>query len=57
MNIYSYNTSSGKDLIKDYIEKLSKIEKIDGLSVLDALEKTGLDTLNVKSWQGKICEI
>ena len=57
MNIYSYKTSGGKDLIKDYIDRLPKAEKIDGLSVLYTLEEKGIDELEFSFWQGKIYEI
>ena len=36
---------------------MPKAEKIDGLSVLDTLEKNGLDELDFSFWQGKIYEI
>ncbi|MCL2837744.1 MAG: type II toxin-antitoxin system RelE/ParE family toxin [Oscillospiraceae bacterium] len=57
MNVYRYKTSGGKDLILDYIEKLSKDEKIDGLNVLDCFQKDKLDELNIKKWQGKVWEV
>ena len=57
MNVYHYTTAGGKDLILDYINSLSKEEIIDGLSVLEKFEKDELDTLSIKTWQGKISEI
>jgi len=56
MNVYHYKTASGKDLILDYINSLSKAEIVDGLSVLEKFEKEDLDALIIKPWQGKISE-
>ena len=39
MKIHTYENSSGKDLIKKYIDKLSKEEQVDGYSVLQACRK------------------
>jgi len=55
--IHNYETSGGKDLIIDYISKLSKLEQIDGLSVIEKLEKGEFDELTIKIWRGKISEV
>lgn len=39
MKIHSYESSGGKDLIMDYIMSLTEDEKVDGLSVLEDMEK------------------
>ena len=57
MRVHTYENSSGKDLIRKYIDNLSKPEQIDGYSVLAALEEDRLDELNIKPWQGKVWEI
>jgi len=57
MNVYHYKTAGGKNLIMDFIDNLSKAEKIDGLSVLEKFEKNEIDTLMIKPWQGKISEV
>ena len=57
MNVYTYTTSGGKDLILGYIMSLSKIEIVDGLSVLEKFEKNQMDQLNVKPWKGKVWEV
>lgn len=57
MTVYSYKSSSGKDLIMDYILGLENEEKVDGLSVLENMENDKLDTLMTKHWQGKIYEV
>lgn len=57
MIVHHYETSSGKDLILDYILKLSNDEKVDGLSVLEYLENDKLDELTIKPWQGKVWEV
>ena len=57
MNIITYKTLGGKDLILDYIKKLSKPEIIDGLSVLECMEKDEFEKLNIAPWQGKVWEV
>jgi len=57
MNVYRYKSTSGKDLILDYIKSLSKSEIADGLSVLEKFDNGELDTLDIKTWQGKISEV
>jgi phage-related protein len=57
MNVHNYKTTGGKDLILDYIMNLSKLEIIDGLSVLEYFEKDELDKLSIKQWQGKVWEV
>lgn len=57
MNIHTYENSSGKDLIKKYIDKLSKAEQVDAYSVLQAFEEDRMEELNIKPWQGKVWEV
>ena len=57
MIVHTYENSSGKDLIKKYIDSLSTDEKVDGYSVLKAFEDDCLDELNIKPWQGKVWEV
>jgi len=57
MNVYRYKSTSGKDLILDYIKSLSKAEIADGLSVLEKFDNGEIDTLDMKVWQGKISEV
>ena len=39
MKIHSYYSSSGKDVILEYIDSLTVDEQVDGYSVLECLEK------------------
>ena len=57
MNVHHYETSGGKDLILDYIMKLSKPEIVDGLSVLECFENDETDKLTMRQWQGKVWEV
>jgi len=57
MNVHNYETAGGKDLILDYIMSLSKLEIIDGLTVLEKFENDDIDKLNIKHWRGKIWEV
>lgn len=57
MNVHHYHTAGGKDLIMEYVNSLSKMEIVDGLSVLKKFEQDDLDSLTIKAWQGKISEV
>ena len=57
MKIHSYQSTSGKDLIKQYILGLTDDEKVDAFSVLDDLEKDQTDCLTMKRWEGKVWEV
>lgn len=57
MRVHTYESSSGRDLIMEYINSLSKPEIVDGLSVLQSMENGRMDELNIKPWQGKVWEV
>lgn len=60
MNILSYVTSGGKDLIIEYLNNLPKAEMAEGYYILEMLELEGkryLDTLDTRQIEGKIWEI
>ena len=57
MNVHTYKTAGGKDLILEYINGLSKPETVDGLSVLECFEKDDLEKLTIKQWRGKVHEV
>lgn len=57
MKIHSYESSSGKDLIMEYIMNLTVEERVDGLSVLADMEDGNTDCLLMKRWDGKIWEV
>lgn len=54
MKVHSYYSSSGKDLIKKYIDDLSIDERVDGYHVLECMEEDRMDELKIKPWQGKV---
>jgi phage-related protein len=57
LRVHNYQTTSGKDLIYDYIDKLSTDEKTDGYSVIENIVNDKMDELTIKQWQGKIHEV
>ena len=60
MEIYDYKTSGGKNLIMDYIESLSKPEKLELLDIRAEIRKSGLDAfekLDTRQLRGKLWEI
>lgn len=57
MNIHTYTSSSGKDLILEYINSLSDEEKIDAFSVLECMENNEFDKLFYKQWYKKVYEV
>ncbi len=57
MKVHSYYSSSGKDFILDYINRLPLEEKIDGLSVLEHMENGEFDKIKFKRWMKKVYEV
>jgi phage-related protein len=57
MNVHHYHTAGGKDLILNYINSLSKMEIVDGLSILEKFEQGDFDALTIKPWKGKVNEV
>lgn len=49
MNINYYTNNSGKNLILDYINSLSKEEQIDALSVIQCMEEEKFDSILFKN--------
>lgn len=60
MNVHHYETSGGKDLILDYVDKLSTQEKAEALNILGNLQTDGLEALeylDTRQLKGKLWEI
>ena len=57
MEVHHYASSSGKDVILDYIYSLPVDEQVDGLTVLQCLENEEMDKLKYKHWRHKIYEV
>ena len=57
MKVHHYETSSGKDLILEYLYSLSQSEIADGFSILEKFKNDELDELKIKHWRGKIWEV
>lgn len=60
MNVHHYVTRGGKDLIFEFIDRLPKNEKAEGLTILEKLEEEGLaalDVLNTRQLRDKLWEI
>lgn len=60
MNVYTYETNGGKDLIIDYFDSLSKKESAEGYYIIQKLEEEGmnfLEILNTRQLEGKLWEI
>ena len=43
MNIHTYQSASGRDLIREYIDTLTEPEQIDAISVLECIFKNIID--------------
>ncbi|MBR3761784.1 MAG: hypothetical protein IKK59_03480 [Lachnospiraceae bacterium] len=54
MTLHMYCTSSGRNLIMEYINSLTEGEQIDALSVLECMEKEEFDKLQFKRWDKKV---
>lgn len=57
MQLIPYQSSSGKDVIMDYINGLPLDEKIDAMDVLAQMQQGNFDSIHMKTWQGKIKEV
>ncbi len=60
MNVFSYCTLGGKDLIREFLDDLPSRESAEGYYILEQLEKEGvpfLKTLNIRQLEGKLWEI
>ena len=57
MTLHSYFSSSGRNLILDYINSLPEDEKIDGLSVIELMENEEFDKVTFKRWEKKVYEV
>lgn len=60
MNVHTYRTAGGKDLIREFLDSLSKRESAEGYHILEILENgdvSDLAKLNIKHFQDKVWEI
>lgn len=57
MILHSYYSSSGKDLIMDYIDSLTIEEQADAFSVLENMEKGEFEKIFFKRWDKKVYEV
>lgn len=57
MNVYTYKTAGGKDLILDYFDSLPKVESVEGYRILETLEAEGIDGLVTRQLRSKLWEI
>lgn len=51
MVLHHYQSSSGKDLILEYVKSLPDDEKTDGFSVLQCLQNEEIDKIRFKRWE------
>lgn len=57
MNLSYYKTSSGKNVIIEYIDKLTIEEQVDAYSVLEKMENGEFESIKHKRWEKKIQEV
>lgn len=60
MQVHSYTTSGGKDLILSYLNSLPEKESAEGYYLISLLEKEGIaafELLNTRQIEGKLWEI
>lgn len=57
MTLHHYYSSSGRDLILEYIDSLPENEKTDGYSVVEHMEKGEFDKILFKRWEKKVYEV
>ena len=60
MNVFTYSTLGGKDLIREFLDSLPKRESAEGYFILQELEEKGvgfLKNLNTRQLERKLWEI
>ena len=57
MILHDYESSSGRNLITDYIDGLTEDETIDGYSVREYMENGEFEKIFYKRWKNKIYEV
>lgn len=60
MEIYDYHSAGGKNVILNYVEKLTKQEQLEIYDTREEIRKSGLDAfekLNTRQLRGKLWEI
>jgi phage-related protein len=60
MIIHRYETQGGKDIIKEYLDKLPANEKAVGYDIMRSIERNGLrglENMNTRQLDGKLWEI
>ncbi len=53
MILHDYETSSGRNVIKEYMDSLTIPEIVDGYSVREKMENGEFEKLNIKRWEKK----
>lgn len=57
MQIHTYESSSGRDLILEYLNGLPEEERVDGFSVLKCMENNEFEKILFKRWEKKVYEV
>ena len=57
MILHDYTSSSGKDLIIEYLDSLTEEERVDGLMVMKCMENNEFDKILFKRWEKKVYEV
>lgn len=57
MQLHNYETSSGRDVIMEYLNKLDKTERDDGLRVMQDMQRENFDSIYYKQWEKKVFEV
>lgn len=57
MILHDYTSSSGKDLIIEYLDSLTEEERVDGLMVMKCMENNEFDKIFFKRWEKKVYEV
>lgn len=57
MILHNYKSSSGKDVIFEYIDGLTEDERVDALSVIECLKQDRMEEIKFKRWEKKVYEV
>lgn len=57
MILHDYTSSSGKDLIMEYLDSLTEEERVDGFMVMKCMENNEFDKILFKRREKKVYEV
>lgn len=57
MILHPYKSSSGRNLIMEYVDSLSEDEQVDAADVMKHMKNNEFDQIEFKQWEKKVYEV